>query len=295
MTLPYIISSRRSKDLLANLVQDDAPILFEGIHTTYYATDLSLTGRTKLLRAHNVESDYYMKLAENTHSALKQIYYSFEANRLRLYERSLTVFDHILSISEQDYANHRLMYPSVRHHLISAFHSNDRVESLTGSGAYCLYHGNLSVPENIRSAHYLATEIFNQLDVPLIIAGKNPGPIVLSLQNRHIKVIANPDENSLQKLIQEAHIHVLPSFQQTGMKLKLLNALFAGRHCIVNDTAIETRLAKTVSVAVDQHAFLQQIRDLMGRPFTIEDIMLRKEALIFYDNGLHAAAIAGLI
>ena len=30
MTLPYIISSRRSKDLLANLVQDDAPILFEG-------------------------------------------------------------------------------------------------------------------------------------------------------------------------------------------------------------------------------------------------------------------------
>ena len=53
------------------------------------------------------------------------------------------------------------------------------------------------------------------------------------------------DENTLQQLIQDAHIHVLPSFQQTGLKLKLLNALFKGRHCIVNDAEIEA-LQKTV-------------------------------------------------
>jgi hypothetical protein len=294
-SLPYIISSRRSKKLLTNLCLDDAPILFDGIHTTYYAADVALTGRTKIVRAHNIESDYYAKLAENTSSALKKIYYAFEANRLRMYERRLTIFDHMLSISEKDHKLNQQMYPSVQHHLVPAFHSNNHVESRIGSGTYCLYHGNLSVAENIRSAQFLAAEIFSQLDIPLVIAGKDPSADVLSLQNEQIKVIANPDENALQQLIQDAHIHVLPSFQKTGLKLKLLNALFNGRHCIVNDAEIETRLAETVSFAADNNTFIERINELMEQPFTEDDIAHRKKALTFYTNKFHASVIGGLL
>jgi hypothetical protein len=35
-TRPFIVQTRRSKALLAHLLQDDAPILFEGIHTTWF-------------------------------------------------------------------------------------------------------------------------------------------------------------------------------------------------------------------------------------------------------------------
>jgi hypothetical protein len=294
-SLPYIISSRRNKKLLANLCLDEAPILFDGIHTTYYATDVALSGRTKILRAHNIESDYYAKLAENTSSVFKKVYYSFEANRLHLYERTLTIFDHILSISEKDHKLNQQLYPSVQHHLIPAFHANDHVTSQIGSGTYCLYHGNLSIAENIRSVQYLATEIFSQLDISLVITGKDPGPAIFSLQNQYIKVIANPDEHVLQQLIQEAHIHVLPSFQQTGLKLKLLNALFMGRHCILNDTKVETRLAETVSIAKDSNAFIACINELMKQPFTAEDIAHRNEALTSYSNKFHASVIGGLL
>lgn len=54
------------------------------------------------------------------------------------------------------------------------------------------------------------------------------------------------------KLIQEAHINLLPTFQNTGIKLKLLNALFNGRFCIVNSMMTEhTGLEKYCEIADD--------------------------------------------
>ena len=43
----------------------------------------------------------------------------------------------------------------------------------------------------------------------------------------------------MQDLIGKAHINVLPSFNATGIKLKLVNALFNGRHCLVNEATAE--------------------------------------------------------
>ena len=37
-------------------------------------------------------------------------------------------------------------------HYLPAFHAHKEVESLVGSNNYALYHGNLSVNENIRAA-----------------------------------------------------------------------------------------------------------------------------------------------
>src|SRR6185312_5311620 len=43
LKVPYIVYSRRSEALLRNLQGVDAPILFEGVHTTYYLSHPSLT------------------------------------------------------------------------------------------------------------------------------------------------------------------------------------------------------------------------------------------------------------
>lgn len=71
-SLPYIVSSRCHPELLKNLCMDDAPILFEGIHTTYFLNDPKLDKRHKLIRTHNVESAYYSQLSNNTKQLFKK-------------------------------------------------------------------------------------------------------------------------------------------------------------------------------------------------------------------------------
>ena len=42
---PYIVSSRRSDEMITRLLQDDYPILFEGLHSCYYLNDSRIKDR----------------------------------------------------------------------------------------------------------------------------------------------------------------------------------------------------------------------------------------------------------
>ncbi|HET8963521.1 MAG TPA: mannosyltransferase, partial [Chitinophagales bacterium] len=61
---PMIVDSRRSSALLQNLLKDNYPILFEGLHACYYLNDSKLSKRLKLVRMHNNEAEYYFSLAK---------------------------------------------------------------------------------------------------------------------------------------------------------------------------------------------------------------------------------------
>ncbi|MCC7028779.1 MAG: glycosyltransferase [Chitinophagaceae bacterium] len=294
-TLPYIISSRRDKTLLQNLKQDDAAILFEGLHCTFLFNEASLNNRVKILRAHNIESDYYRELAKNSRSFLKKIYYYLEAGRLLQYENNLRNLTQILAISQADEKALRKKYNDAAVLYIPAFHAIEKVTSLTGTGTYCLYHGNLSVAENIQSVLFLAQQIFSELNTPLIIAGKNPAPEIVALASDQIRIISNPDENEMQTLIKQAQIHVLPSFQQTGIKLKLLHALFAGRHCISNDLTMEQPLPEFIHYAEDVNTFRAHVSRLINQAFTQQDIDRRIELLTHFKNENSAQKIVALL
>ncbi len=43
----------------------------------------------------------------------------------------------------------------------------------------------------------------------------------------------------MDELIKKAHIHLLPSYNKTGIKIKLLHALFMGRFVVTNPRAVE--------------------------------------------------------
>jgi hypothetical protein len=65
---PFIVYSRRNNQLLKNLLNDQFPILFEGLHTTYFLDHKLLKSRLKIVRAHNIEHEYYegLKRQERT-------------------------------------------------------------------------------------------------------------------------------------------------------------------------------------------------------------------------------------
>lgn len=285
---PYMQYSRRDPALLNNLLSVDAPILFEGIHCCHLLSAPELTNRVKWVRNHNIEQHYFRLLAQREHSFYKRCYYRMEACLLQKAERELEAAQGFFCISETDRAFIQRLYPNHPVYHIPGFHPYDTICSLPGQGNYCLYHGNLGHPENIEAALFLIEKVFAYTSEKLILAGKNPADKLYTAAagHKHIEIIADPDEKSMQNLIAHAQIQVLPTFQSSGLKLKLLYALFAGRHVIANKAMLDgTGLEEACTICSDApESFIQAIGKLMSKNFEEEDLSKRETLLHAFCN-----------
>lgn len=284
---PYIVASRSEPELLANLQKDNYPILFEGIHTTFLLQTNLLKGRKIFVRLHNCEYRYYAQLALHEKKLFKRLYFRYESFLLKKYEKRIAKQYPLLAISESDkdvFIN-ELKAKDIR--FLPAFVGWEEVTGQTGKGCFCLYHGNLAINENEEAAAWLLQNVFDKSDVPFVIAGKSPSPALekLAHTNENTCLVADPGEKELQDMIAKAQVNVLPSFNNTGIKLKLLNALYSGRHCLVNEAGVEgSGLENICTVANDAAAFKKAISSLYETPFDEAGIEKRKALLAGLNN-----------
>ncbi|MBI4645198.1 MAG: glycosyltransferase family 1 protein, partial [Bacteroidia bacterium] len=159
-TLPYIVKTRQSEELLQNLLKNNEPILFEGLHTTAYLNHELLKNRIKIVRTHNVEHVYYTALAQSEKKLANKIFFKSESAKLKAYESVLNKATAVAAISKNDFNYFNKKYKNVFY--IPAFHPYDNVSSKTGKGDYILFHGDLSTGENIISCLYLIKKIFSK-------------------------------------------------------------------------------------------------------------------------------------
>jgi len=297
-TVPYIVKSRDDKRLLQNLSADNYPVLLEGTHCTFLLWKNKLKDRKVLLRLHNIETDYYRQMAINTSSFIRKLYYWNECRLLRKYEpRVISRADSLLTVSEKDAVQLKLFAKQADY--LPVFTGWNNISSKPGTGNYCLYHGNLSVAENEAAALWLIESVFSDLEIPLRIAGRNPSQKLIHAASKHphIKIISNPGDAEMEQLVGEAQINLLPTFSSTGVKIKLLHAVFCGRHCIVNRMAVEgTRLEAACIFAKDEKEFQVQIKLIYHSPFTQSHIEIRKNLLqIHYNNAENADKLTAMI
>ena len=84
----------------------------------------------------------------------------------------------------------------------------------------------------------------------------------------------------MQDLIAKAQVNILPSFNCTGVKLKLLNALYNGRHCIVNrDMVSGTGLETICHITEGAGDMRSTVAELYTQPIQPEEIRQRQEVL----------------
>lgn len=296
---PYIVSSRKSEEMMANLLKDDYPILFEGLHSCYYIDDPRLKERVKVYRESNIEHRYYFNLFKVDANLRNKLYFFAASAKLKLYQKVLNHASLMLAVSRYDSDYLHKHFPGTAVYHLPSFHVNNSVSIEPGSGDYVLYHGNIEVSENEYAATYLVTKVFNDLDIPFIIAGMNPRPKFRKLveKKRNIMLVANPSEEKMFELIRNAHIHILVTFQATGLKLKLLNTLYNGRFCLVNDAMLKgTGLEELCEIANSAEALKNKLRELFRREFTPEEAMHRQDTLrAIYDNQVNGEKLAELI
>jgi glycosyltransferase involved in cell wall biosynthesis len=211
----------------------------------------------------------------------KRYYYYNEAGKLEHFEEILRNASFIAAISKNDYNYLQSKYDNVIH--LPPFHQYDRVVSKAGKGNYVVYHGNLSVGENNEAALFLVRKVFNTLpDTPLVIAGSRPTKQLREavLNKKNIILEADIPTKGINNLIRNAQINILPTFQPTGIKLKLLAALFSGRFCIVNSAMVEnTGLEKVCTVADSAVDMKKAIKKVFAQEFTVTDVEKRSEIL----------------
>ncbi|HLF46723.1 MAG TPA: glycosyltransferase [Chitinophagaceae bacterium] len=292
MTKPYIVQSRANPLLLTNLLKDQHPVLMEGIHCTAFLAPLLRHNKKVFLRLHNVETLYYNELFKSEKNLFRKLYYLNESIFLEKYEKKLPQELPVLGVSKNDVSYYKDFLGKINSMFLPVFIPENKITAKKGMGEYCLYHGNLAVIENEKAVLWLLKKVFSKLKIPFIIAGRDPSS---RLQKRasmygNTKLVPNPTDDELNELIEQAQIHVLPSLNKTGVKLKLINALYHGRHCVVNDSAVEgSGMEAACHIGTNKKAIASIIMQLYRQPFTEEEILLREKILpAIFDNEKNA-------
>ncbi len=296
---PYIVTSRRSEELMLNLLKDDAPILFEGLHSCYHIDDKRIKKRMKIYRESNIEHRYYYNLFKVDKKVVKKLYFFVESLKLRLYQKILKHSDLMLVVSREDTDYLKGHFPDKKVNYLPSFHANDKVESLIGSGDYALYNGNIEVPENAHAVQWLINEVFAATDIKLKVAGMNPPEYIRKFASEYpnVEIIANPDDKEMFDLIKNAHVNILVTFQATGLKLKLLNTLFQGRFCLVNDKMLNgTGLEELCEIGNTPEELRKKLPELFTMEFDENQISLRNNILnLNFSNSKNAEKLIELV
>ena len=294
---PFIVKSRRDNKLIKNLKKDSFPILFEGIHTTYPLINYEFKDRMVLVRTHNIEHDYYSGLAKSEKTIYKKLFFKMESKKLKYYEKIIKKVNHVLTISpsEHNYFTNKF---GDKCKYLPVFHKEDEVLKLSNKGKFALYHGDLRVPDNTKAIFYLI-DVFKEIDYPLIIASSFSNDKITN----SIKNISNisfnfldKSENQLENLFQNAHINVLPTFQATGIKLKLIHALFSSRFCVVTPEMVDkTGLETLCKIGSTKKEFIAKVKEYITQDYTSQEITIRSNKLSTFNTLENAQKIINLI
>jgi glycosyltransferase involved in cell wall biosynthesis len=294
LTTPYIIGSRNNHLLAEKLMMDDYPVLLEGIHCAGLIP--SLNQKKIVLRMHNDEAEYYKRLADTEENSFKKAYHLNEARLLRKKQLLLDNGLAMACVSKTDMDVFRTIYHKTNLHFIPSFTPWQKPSNLEGSGNYCLYHGNLEISENIEMVFWLIKNVFRQSEARFIVAGKGAIKLPSAYVGQNTTIISDPTDDELDELISNAHINILPSLNNTGLKLKMIHALMNGRHCLTNDAGVAgTYFHKAVTIANTPQAYVEQIKLLMKKPFTKEMSEQRQQVAKEYNNATNASKLSALL
>ncbi|MBK8363390.1 MAG: glycosyltransferase [Bacteroidetes bacterium] len=280
-TLPYIVLTRSSDQLKKRLLKDNSPILMEGLHSTFLMNDKDLADKHFFVRTHNVEHDYYTNLAKVERNIFKRYYFYNEAGKLLKYESILKKAAGVFAISPSDKEHFKLLSKKVQY--LPAFHPFNSVSVKEGNEDFFLYHGNLSVGENNEAAQFLIKEVFNDIPYKLIIAGSKPSAELQNAvsESKNVELIQNCSPEKIYELIANAKCNILPTFQSTGIKLKLLAALFLGKFCLVNTPmVVNTGLESLCEIADTAIEMKKRISEIYKQKNFPEELIAQRKKIL---------------
>lgn len=282
--MPFIVRTRCNSRLMKRILSIDAPVILEGLHTCGLLDDLKIKGVRTAVRTHNIEHDYYNALSKATSNPFKKLFYKLESLRLKRFESVLSKADIIFPLSESDKAYFEAKYPDSDVKLLYPFFNDSSDMEIIDAvnDVDILYHGNLDVIENRKGLEFIIDSVLPLLDrrFKLTVAGHcSLQRFVDKMLSNGIRFVNHPTDLELNALICCAKVNLFVSFQSTGVKLKLLNALSKGNGvCIVNSPMVtDDSLRKYCIVADSAEDIASEINKAIINPLSDDEIKKQRD------------------
>jgi hypothetical protein len=106
----------------------------------------------------------------------------------------------------------------------------------------------------------------------------------------------NCSTSEMNDLITNAQIHCLYTAQETGLKLKLLNVLYSGRHVVANQKMFTgTDLAEACTICNTSLEYINTLNVLMGKSVDDFFISQRNNVLEEMSNNIKTELLISLL
>lgn len=267
-------------------------IQLEGLYLMPYLPLIrSCTSAHVVLRAHNVESEIWLRKFYQEQSLLKKAYTGILASRLRRMEiASINQYDLLVTITERDavffekYGNEKPLEI-----IPFGIDPGDYPEPIFQTNPPSLFYiGALDWQPNIYGLLWFLEEIWAKIkrEFPHLefhIAGRNASAELQKRIHRY-PVVFHGEVPSSRDFMHDKSILVVPLFAGSGIRVKIIEAMAMGKPVISTELGTEGIPAtegKELVHAQTAEDFINAIRILATQPSRITEMGLAARQLVF--------------
>ena len=268
---PFSISSYFDEPLISKLNKDNDPIIFHGIETTLNLKEIVQHDRKIVIRIGFQESSNDFSIKKFITNKGDVRWHDFFTIRKSAYQMDLISHYPILVTTKDaaDVLNYKA--DKINNIHIPQFIGIPSPMGEEGTGNFCLFHGNLDKHENEQAAYWLLNNVFNEIDIPLVIAGYNPSKLLEKAAHRQLNtcLVANPSSIEIIELIKKAQMIIFPSLSNDGYTHELIHSLVFGRHILsIQEKNTTGSLDYVIHSENGKDEFAKTTKNLFGSSFT---------------------------
>ncbi|TVR72540.1 MAG: glycosyltransferase [Marinilabiliales bacterium] len=310
-SLPYNASMYINEEFRERLVsllreRNYDVVQLEGLYLAPYLRDIrEFPGLIMSYRAHNIEHRIWERFGRQSGGIIRRFYVGCQAERIRNYEQDIIdKYDLLVAISSDDLEIFDSMGNS-RPSVVAPFGvDNDAIQCVEYGGAdeLCLqFIGALDWMPNVEALEWFIDNVWESLrfrrpGLKFYVAGRNAGKsLVKKLTACGIDFLGEVENAS--GFISQPGILVVPLFSGSGIRVRIIEAMWAGKAVVASPAAISGIPAddgKHLIVAEDGKAFTESVERLLdgvGKARVIGN-HAREFALKYYNNGDIARKVA---
>lgn len=222
-------------------------VQFEGLYLMpYINTVREYSGAKVVLRAHNVEHEIWQRNLSYQSNMLKKAYLSIIARRLRNFEyQNINKYDILIPITRRDACKFNEM-GNTKPMLVCPYAfdpDNLKAPEFIHQPDTFFYIGSLDWLPNQQGIKWFVRNVWNRISAEIkgakfFVAGRNaPQGLINYLQKQNI--IFSGEVEDAYAFIRDKSVMVVPLFSGSGMRVKIVEAMAAGKAVITTSLGAE--------------------------------------------------------